>query len=272
MVSFNIPSPESRPLCTQFLLRRSLAEVERKVAAIVFCHRAYGLAERGETDGCTTFSQMPHGVIGVNRGSEGVFITVMAPLKSKQWYGQMLAAVRQICGAERVACEIGSLDETAPVDSAPAFGKQLARLGLDAGEVDSLEGFVDAIAESGVAIVTDKARQLASACVYRKPAKLAQVMVDVILRTGARSLGCNDQLLYGTLSGFRVNLSESQLTQFRADYVTRHDGQEYLGRLHVTLGVGHSPAKCASVHWDIQGVSGPVVFTRIGQHGRNAST
>lgn len=206
-------------------------------------------------------------------GSHRTELVVTAAWADHKAFGLVLAAIRS--PRVREQRRLPARGRQAPQVAGAAttdFAAQLARLGIGGAGVKSLVDFVDAINRSGFAIVTSKAREGAEDCVYRKPARLAQTMVDIMLRTRARTPGCCDQQLYGTLPGFRLNLSDAQRLQFRPDYVAVHEGCEYLGQLHVTLGIGQSPARCASVHWTPHAVPGLVVFTRIGEHGRCAST
>ena len=202
-------------------------------------------------------------------GSFHTQVTVIASSADNKLYGNVL----------RVVSAAPRMREKRPLVSGPqrtqvslpqtnAFATQLARLKINADDVTSLIEFVDRISRSGAAVVTSKARQGVVDCVYRKPETLAKAIVDIILLTRTRTRGCSDKQVYSLLKGFRLNLSDSQINMYPEDYSASYNGKEYLGRLHVTHGHGFSPNDTASIHWAFAGVSGPVVLTRIGQHGR----
>ena len=274
MVTYhNSPSDSSSPLIRCFVAKFSIGELLRRIELGL---DNANLAPRVRQDTGTR-----HVRIDITNGvsldidaisSFSAELTVSAAQRDHKAFGHVLMVVRS-AGKLREVRVLGGVSRPRASVARPQvnpYAVALARLGLDSTGVDSLVRFIDAIDASGIAIITQKARQGAADCVYRRPARLAAIMVDIILRTASRTQGCCDQELYRTLPGFRLNLSDSQRGQFRADYLAMHGTCLYLGQLHVTLGVGHSPARCASVHWDIEGVSGPVVFTRIGTHGRNA--
>ncbi len=67
-----------------------------------------------------------------------------------------------------------------------------------------------------------------------------------------------------------MHLSETQERKYGSDYDAMHDGRLLRGRLHVTFGVGHSPAECFSAHFIVCEDCQAIVFTRFGAHGRTA--
>ncbi len=67
-----------------------------------------------------------------------------------------------------------------------------------------------------------------------------------------------------------MHLSETQERKYGSDYDAMHDGRLLRGRMHVTFGVGHSPAECFSAHFIVCEDCQAIVFTRFGAHGRTA--
>lgn len=264
------PSNDSTPaLSRHFITHRPIGEVVRSIETALDLAQLTARA-RENIGACEVRIDLAGASLSITaQASFRTEVRASARHGENGLYGKMLNVVRGIgrLREQRRARVVSRHTRRPPV---LGYAEQLARLGLRGDGIDTFQGFVDAIAISGVAIVTAKARRGACDCRYRDRESLARTMVDIILLTRKRAPGCCDRDLYASLRGFRLNLSDSQLTEHRADYLAAHEGCEYLGRLHVTLGVGHSPERCASVHWAIRGVSGPVVFTRIGQHGTNA--
>lgn len=276
MVTQNTASSgeSSCALSRVFITQRPIGEVVRSIESALDLAN-FKTRSRQDVGACEVRFDVAGASLAVTaQASFRTEVRVNARHGENRVYGNMLRAIRGVgrLREQRQLPRCCARASQAARSVSTDYVAQLARLGIAVAVVKSFADFVDAIHRSGCAIVTPKALEGAAGCVYRKPVRLAQSMVEVILRTRARTHGCCDQQLYGTLPGFRLNLSDSQRGQFRSDYVAVHEGREHLGQLHVTLGVGHSPARCASVHWAIRGVSGPVVFTRIGTHGRNAST
>lgn len=81
----------------------------------------------------------------------------------------------------------------------------------------------------------------------------------------ARDFWCREIDLPVTL-----HLSATQERKYGSDYDVEHDGKILRGRLHVTFGVGHSPADCFSAHFVVCEDCQAIVFTRFGAHGRTA--
>ena len=71
------------------------------------------------------------------------------------------------------------------------------------------------------------------------------------------------------LRGYRPRLSDTQLTAYRNDYVAVYDGEEFVGEMHVTIGVG-GEADCLSIHWAYCPKRRLIIITRCGTHGRSA--
>ena len=71
------------------------------------------------------------------------------------------------------------------------------------------------------------------------------------------------------LRGYRPRLSDTQLTAYRNDYVAVYDGEEFVGEMHVTIGVG-GEADCLSIHWAYCPMRRLIIITRCGTHGRSA--
>ena len=255
-------------LFSEFDCKRNLRELESAIKSVLFCRRSSGLPVRGEGPDVISYEQANAGIIFLCKKENFVRVIIKAQLSDSAWFGDVIAAMRHIKGMREIEVPQPTISKANRYDLKMELSQQLVRLGIRNNHPETLLDFADALVLAGFAIVPSKVRKQIEDCVYYAPERLAAVMVDVILRTETRTAGCCDRECYKDIKGFRLNLSETQLTKFRQDYIVHHAGIELVGRLHVTLGACYSPQKTASIHWYVQGVTGPVVFCLVGAHGR----
>ena len=156
---------------------------------------------------------------------------------------------------------------------ADIYAAQLARLGITSPvPVNSLEQFLRILAAHPFTrlevAIPERVLVQAKKCRFHNPVLLAERVTDILFRSLNRCPRCGHFETYRIVPGFRSNLSDTQLQQFGEDYRIVYRGKVYEGRLHLTIGVGHSKRRCASIHWCLE--DGLLVLTRIGTHGRNA--
>jgi hypothetical protein len=208
-------------------------------------------------------------------GSYHLQLTVSARRSQEKAFGVALVAIRAVRGL-REKKPIDTQGRGRPRVSRPesaGYLAQLNRLGITTvTPTNSLEEFLRILSTHPFSrlqfVAPERVLRQASDCVFRNPVLLAERVTDILLRSLEACPHCGHLALYGVIPGFRPNLSETQLNQFREDYTTRYKDQVYVGRLHLTIGVSHSKGRCASIHWSFE--NGLLILTRIGTHGRNA--
>lgn len=121
-----------------------------------------------------------------------------------------------------------------------------------------------------------KAIRQAEDCGFRHPGHVAQTLHSLAVAAGILNAGVPSGVmlrdvykLKAGLRGYRPRLSDTQLTAYRDDYVAIYDGEEFVGEMHVTIGVG-GVADCFSIHWAYCPKRRVIVITRCGTHGRSA--
>jgi hypothetical protein len=121
-----------------------------------------------------------------------------------------------------------------------------------------------------------KALRQAEDCGFRHPGHVAQTLHSLAVAAGILNAGVPSGVmlrdvykLMAGLRGYRPRLSDTQLTAYRDDYVAIYDGEEFVGEMHVTIGVG-GEADCMSIHWAYCPKRRVIVITRCGTHGRSA--
>ena len=129
-------------------------------------------------------------------------------------------------------------------------------------------------AVQGRLVFPEKVRKQAYASPFTRIDKLYDLKRKLLVAVGlmraglhagmpARDFWCREIDLPVTL-----HLSATQERKYGSDYDVEHDGKILRGRLHVTFGVGHSPADCFSAHFVVCEDCQAIVFTRFGAHGR----
>ncbi len=144
----------------------------------------------------------------------------------------------------------------------------------------SVAQFVDECMENpqmqGRVVFTAKAQDLALTCPFRHVRQLEQVMVKLTLAAGlirgGLHRGMSSKDFWEKEIGLPVTLqlSDTQEQKYGSHYDAMHDGKLLRGRMHVTLGSGHSPADCMSVHFAVCEDCGAIIVTRCGEHGPTA--
>jgi hypothetical protein len=140
--------------------------------------------------------------------------------------------------------------------------------------VEVVERFLED--KSAAVVFAPKALRQARDSGFRYPEHVDQALrrLTVAARLINMGLAPGDTLreVYMTkagLRGYRPRLSDTQLTEYRNDYVAVYDGEEFVGEMHVTIGVG-GEADCLSIHWAYCPKRRLIVITRCGTHGRSA--
>ena len=205
-------------------------------------------------------------------------VVISAPREAHQRFGVVIAALRGIAKLREQATKPAAKLPGRPRVSRPlaaGFARQLARLGITPLlPVNTLGEFLRELAKHpfGRLEFGAPARVLRQAddCVFHDLVLIATRVVDIVERVLGGCPRCGYLGQFSCLQGFRPNLSETQLTRFREDYTVTYRDKSHLGRLHLTLGTGHSKSRCASIHWALDG--NLLVLTRIGAHGRNAQS
>ncbi len=205
----------------------------------------------------------------------GVLITVM--LQAAQGGTRLItkfkscaqSAWRKIMEFIHASIQVRSADANARVVfSAPSA----PRTSRTVGEV--VKSFMDET--SNPVVFAPKAIRQAEDCGFRHPEHVAHALHSLsvaagILNTGV-PLGVTLRDVYklkAGLRGYRPRLSDTQLAAYRDDYVAVYDGEEFVGEMHVTIGVG-GEADCLSIHWAYCPQRRLIVITRCGKHGRSA--
>jgi len=144
----------------------------------------------------------------------------------------------------------------------------------------SVAQFVDACMENphmqGRLVFTDKALDLALVCPFRHVHQLEPVMVKLtraagLIRGGAhRGMSAKDFWEKEIGLPVTLQLSDTQEQKYGSHYDAVHDGKKIRGRMHVTLGHGHSLAECMSIHFVVCEDCGAIIITRFGEHGPTA--
>lgn len=128
----------------------------------------------------------------------------------------------------------------------------------------------------GRLVFTDKAFDLAEACTFRHAQSLEVALrklamaVDLMRSRVHLNKPIKDFWEHDVRLPVTLKLSDTQDQKFGRDYDALHDGKVIRGRWHVTLGNGHSPAECMSVHFALCGDCQALIITRCGVHGRTA--
>ena len=132
--------------------------------------------------------------------------------------------------------------------------------------------------ESGAksVVFAPKALRQAKDSGFRHPAQVEQAFLSLAVAAGILNdgvkLGVTLREIYVSkagLRGFRPRLSDTQLKAYRGDYVAMYDGEEFVGEMHVTIGVG-GEADCISIHWAYCPKRRVIIITRCSKHGRTA--
>jgi hypothetical protein len=144
----------------------------------------------------------------------------------------------------------------------------------------SVPQFVDECMENphmqGRIIFTSKAQDLALVCRFRHVDQLEHVMVKLTqaagLIRGGLHRGMSSKDFWEKEVGLPVTLqlSDTQEQKYGSHYDAMHDGKLLRGRMHITLGFGHSPADCMSIHFAVCEDCGAIIITRFGEHGPTA--
>ena len=125
----------------------------------------------------------------------------------------------------------------------------------------------------GRLVFTNKALALAEACSFRHIHQLGPVMqkltMAVGLIRGGLHVGMSAKDFWEREIGLPVTLqlSATQEQKFGAHYDALHDDKVIRGRWHITLGHGHSPADCMSIHFALCDDCQALIITRFGAHG-----
>lgn len=205
----------------------------------------------------------------------GVLITVM--LQAAQGGTRLItkfkscaqSAWRRIMEFIHASVQVRSADANSRIVlSAPAAG----RVSRSVGEV--VKSFVhDA---SKLVRFAPKALRQAEDSGFRHPEQVTQALNALATAAGLLNAGVPSGLmirdlyqLKAGLRGYRPRLSDTQLTAYRNDYVAVYDGEEFVGEMHVTIGVG-GEADCLSIHWAYCPKRRLIIITRCGTHGRSA--
>jgi hypothetical protein len=144
----------------------------------------------------------------------------------------------------------------------------------------SVMQFVDECLENpqmqGQIVFTAKAHDLAQVCPFRHVHLLGPVMAKLtraayFIRSGLHH-GMSAKDFWELQIGLPVTLrlSDTQEQKYGAHYDAEHDGKVLRGRMHITLGCGHSPADCMSIHFAVCEDCGAIIITRFGEHGPTA--
>lgn len=125
-------------------------------------------------------------------------------------------------------------------------------------------------------VFAPKALRQAEDSGFRHPDQVAQSLNALAVAGGLLNAGVPSgqmlrdvYVLKAGLRGYRPRLSDTQLTAYRDDYAAVYDGEEFVGHMHVTIGVG-GEADCFSMHWAYCPRRRVIVITRCGKHGRSA--
>jgi hypothetical protein len=125
-------------------------------------------------------------------------------------------------------------------------------------------------------VFAPKALRQAKDSGFRHPAQVAQAFLSLAVAAGILNAGVEPGVTLrevyvskAGLRGFRPRLSDTQLKAYRDDYVATYVGEEFVGEMHVTIGVG-GEADCLSIHWAYCPKRRLIVITRCGTHGRSA--
>jgi len=125
-------------------------------------------------------------------------------------------------------------------------------------------------------VFAPKALRQAKDSGFRHPAQVAQAFLSLAVAAGILNAGVEPGVTLrevyvskAGLRGFRRRLSDTQLKAYRDDYVATYVGEEFVGEMHVTIGVG-GEADCLSIHWAYCPKRRLIVITRCGTHGRSA--
>jgi hypothetical protein len=209
-------------LISEFVSGRTLRELDSAIKLVLFCRRSSGLPVRGEGPDVISYEQANAGIIFLCKRENSVRVIIKAQLDDSAWFGDVIAAVRHIKGMKEIEVPQPTISKANRYDLKMELSQQLVRLGIRNNHPATLLEFADVLISAGFAIVPSKVRKQIEDCVYYAPERLAAVIVDVIMRTQTRTAGCCDRECYKDIKGFRLNLSETQLTQFRKDYTVHH--------------------------------------------------
>jgi hypothetical protein len=275
----NPSSGSSSPILEKrFESRRPLGELVRAIELTLANSRLVPYV-RNDLSPRDISIQIHTGVIIAIRalGSYHLQVTVSARRDQEKDFGIALVAIRAVHRL-REKKAIDTQGRGRPRVSRPdsaVYRAQLDRLGITSPTpINTLEEFLRILSTHPFSrlqfVAPDRVLRQASDCVFRNPTLLAERVTDILMRSLEACPHCGHLALYGVIPGFRPNLSETQLNQFREDYTIRYKDRVYVGRLHITIGVSHSKGRCASIHWSFE--NGLLILTRIGAHGRNAQS
>ena len=130
----------------------------------------------------------------------------------------------------------------------------------------------------GRVVFASKAQDMALVCPFRHVHQLEPIIVKLTIAAGLirgglhRGMSSKDFWELEVGLPVTLQLSDTQEKKFGSHYDAVHDGKLLRGRMHITLGAGHSPADCMSIHFAVCEDCGAIVITRFGEHGPTASS
>ncbi len=179
------------------------------------------------------------------------------------------SAWRKLMEFIHASVQVRSIEADARISvCAPAAPRALRSVG------EAAARFLESGAKS--VVFAPKALRQAKDNGFRHPAQVAQAFLSLAVAAGILNDGVEPGMTLrevyvskAGLRGFRPRLSDTQLKAYRDDYVATYDGEEFVGEMHVTIGVG-GEADCISIHWAYCPKRRVIIITRCSKHGRTA--